>query len=138
VLYSSGERFDSVNTRWRGQIAENAKSLAFGHVLPEMNHNELVGWKVLTEQMREMQIIFLRDKNDHPRVRVRMDITKGMLGEHTHRITEVWSEGSSLLARMFSLIYLGDWVSFYLAALHGEDPSPVAVIDSLKQELATI
>jgi len=138
VLYSSGERFDSVNTRWRGQVAENAKSLAFGHVLPEMNHNELVGWKVLREQMREMQIIFLRDKNDHPRVRVRMDITKGMLGEHTHRITEVWSEGSSLLARMFSLIALGDWVSFYLAALHGEDPSPVAVIDSLKQELATI
>ena len=69
VVYSSTERFDSVNTRWRGQIAENAKSLAFGHVLPEMNHNELVGWKVLKEQMQEMQVFFLRDKQDHRRTK---------------------------------------------------------------------
>lgn len=138
VIYSSAERFDSVNTRWRGQIAENAKSLVFGHVLPEMNHNELVGWKVLREQMREIQVLFLRDKGDHPRVRVRMDITKGIIGAHTPRVAEAWSEGSSLLARMFSLISLGDWVSLYLAILHGEDPTPVEVIDTLKQELGKL
>jgi glucose/mannose-6-phosphate isomerase len=65
-----------------------------------------------------------------------MDVTKQVLGEHTPRITEVWSEGSSLLARMFSLVYLGDWMSFYLAVLHRTDPTPVAVIDRLKRELA--
>jgi glucose/mannose-6-phosphate isomerase len=135
VVYSSTERFDSVNTRWRGQIAENAKSLAFGHVLPEMNHNELVGWKVL---MQEMQVFFLRDKQDHRRISIRMDITRGMIAQHTSHVTEVWSEGSSLLARIFSLLYLGDWMSFYLAVLHGEDPMPVAVIDHLKQELAKV
>ena len=138
VVYSSTERFDSVNTRWRGQIAENAKSLAFGHVLPEMNHNELVGWKVLKEQMQEMQVFFLRDKQDHRRISIRMDITRGMIAQHTSHVTEVWSEGSSLLARIFSLLYLGDWMSFYLAVLHGEDPMPVAVIDHLKQELAKV
>jgi glucose/mannose-6-phosphate isomerase len=136
VVYSATERFDSVNTRWRGQIAENGKSLAFGHVIPEMNHNELVGWKVLREPMREMQVFMLRDKDDHARVQIRMDVTKQVLGEHTPRITEVWSEGSSLLARMFSLVYLGDWMSFYLAVLHRTDPTPVAVIDRLKRELA--
>lgn len=136
VIYSGTERFDSVNTRWRGQIAENGKALAFGHVIPEMNHNELVGWKALREPMREMQVFILRDRDDHRRVRIRMDVTKQVLGEHTSRITEVWSEGSSLLARMFSLVYLGDWVSLYLAVLHGIDPTPVAVIDRLKQELA--
>jgi len=138
VIYSSTERLDSVNTRWRGQIAENAKALVFGNVLPEMNHNELVGWKVLREQMREIQVLFLRDKGDHPRVRVRMDITKGIIGEYTPRVAEVWSEGSSLLARMFSLISLGDWVSLYLAILHGEDPTPVEVIDTLKRELGKL
>lgn len=138
IVYSSTERFDAVATRWRGQMAENGKSLMFGHVLPEMNHNELVGWKMLTEQMREMQVIFLRDKNDHPRVKVRMDITKGVIAEHTQHITEVWSEGASLLARMFSLVYLGDWVSFYLAILHNVDPTPVKVIDYLKDELSKV
>lgn len=138
VIYSSTERFDSVNTRWRGQVAENAKSLAFGHVLPEMNHNELVGWKVLHEQMREMQVVILRDKDDHKRVKLRIDITKTILSEHTGRVTEVWSEGTSLLARMFSLVYLGDWMSYYLAILNGVDPTPVHVIDHLKNELRKV
>jgi glucose/mannose-6-phosphate isomerase len=62
IVYSSADRFDVVNLRWRGQLAENAKVLAFGHVLPEMNHNELVGWKVLRRHMKEMVVIFLRDK----------------------------------------------------------------------------
>ncbi len=136
VVYSSTERFDAVATRWRGQMAENGKSLMFGHVLPEMNHNELVGWNVLKEQMREMQVFFLRDKDDHARVKVRMDITQGIIAEYTSRVTEVWSEGTSLLTRMFSLVYLGDWVSYYLAILHGVDPTPVRVIDLLKEELS--
>jgi glucose/mannose-6-phosphate isomerase len=138
VIYSSTERFDAVNTRWRGQIAENGKSLTWGHVLPEMNHNELVGWKALTEQMREMQVFLLRDKDDHKRVARRMDITKEIINEHTQRITEVWSEGKSPLARIFSLVYLGDWVSFYLAILNNENPMPVKVIDYLKNELAKV
>jgi glucose/mannose-6-phosphate isomerase len=138
IVYSGAERFDSVNLRWRGQIAENAKALAFGHVIPEMNHNELVGWKVLADAMREMHVIFLRDKQDHKRVQVRMDITKSVISQYTSHITEVWSEGASLLARMFSLIYLGDWVSYYLALLHAEDPTPVKVIDHLKTELAKV
>ncbi|MFN0157436.1 MAG: bifunctional phosphoglucose/phosphomannose isomerase [Bacteroidota bacterium] len=138
VIYTSTERLDAVNTRWRGQVAENAKSLLFGHVLPEMNHNELVGWKVLGDLMSETQVLFLRDKDDHKRIAYRMDITKQIIGEHTERMTDVWSEGTTLLARMFSLVYLGDWVSYYLAILHQQDPMPVAVIDHLKNELGKI
>jgi glucose/mannose-6-phosphate isomerase len=138
VCYSSTERLDAVSTRWRGQIAENSKSLAFGHVLPEMNHNELVGWKVLGDLMKEIQVFFLRDKDDHPRVRVRIDITAGIIRTFTPHVTEVWSEGTTLLARMFSLISLGDWMSFYLAILHREDPTPVLAIDHLKRELAKL
>jgi glucose/mannose-6-phosphate isomerase len=138
VLYSSTEHMDAVNTRWRGQIAENGKALCFGHVLPEMNHNELVGWYALHQQMKEMQVVFLRDAGDHPRVKIRMDISRQILREYTPHLTEVWSEGTTLLARMFSLLYLGDWVSFYLAMLHRVDPTPVRVIDHLKQELARV
>jgi len=138
VLYSSSERFDAVNTRWRGQMAENAKTLTFGNFLPEMNHNELVGWKTLGEQMRDIQVLFLRDKDDHKRIQIRMNITKEVIAGYTAHVTEVWSEGRSLLARTFSLICLGDWVSFYLAILHGEDPTPISVIEYLKKELGKL
>ena len=135
VLYAAADHFDAVATRWRCQFAENAKSFATTNSFPEMNHNELVGWKALGPQMMEMQVIILRDRGDHPRIRTRIDVTKGILARHTSRVTEVWSEGRSLLARMFSLICLGDWTSFYLAVLHGEDPTPIAVIDELKHAL---
>lgn len=136
VIYSPAEWYDSVNLRWRGQLAENAKVLAFGHVVPEMNHNELVGWKVLKRHMKEMVVILLRDASMHPRVSVRMNIMKNIIGDYASGILEVQSEGTSLLARMFSLVYLGDWVSFYLAIHNRVDPTPVEVIDYLKNELA--
>ncbi len=139
IIYTAAERFDVVNLRWRGQIAENAKQLAFGHVLPEMNHNELVGWKVLRRMMEEdMVVLFLRDKFDHERVQLRMNITKDIVNQYASKVIEVHSEGKSLLTRMFSLIYLGDWVSYYLAILNGVDPTPVKVIDYLKNELGKV
>lgn len=136
VIYSASDRLDAVNVRWRGQISENAKHLAFGHVLPEMNHNEIVGWKVDRELMKKMAVVFLRDVGTYPRVRVREEITKGILQKKASMVLEAWSEGTSLLARIFSLVYAGDWVSYYLAILINEDPTPVRVIDYLKGELA--
>ncbi len=135
VIYSSTERTDAINLRWRGQIAENAKTLAFGHVFPEMNHNELVGWRVLRRMMEEMAVVYLHDREDHPRVTLRMEVARGIIGEFAARIIDVKSEGRSRLARTFSLIHLGDWMSFYLAMLNGVDPTPVSVIDYLKRQL---
>ncbi|MBU2636461.1 MAG: bifunctional phosphoglucose/phosphomannose isomerase [Bacteroidetes bacterium] len=138
IVYSSADVFDSVNLRWRGQLCENSKILAFGHTLPEMNHNELVGWKVLIEQMADMMVIFLRDKGDYKRVQLRMKIMEGIVKEYASNVVNIYSEGNSLLTRMFSLIFLGDWISYYLAILNKVDPTPVKVIDYLKAELAKI
>jgi len=138
VIYSPTEYFDSINVRWRGQIGENAKQLAYGHVLPEMNHNELVGWQVGEEIMKQIHVVFLRDAKTHKRVAIREEITKQVVAQYASSVTEVWSEGRSLLARMFSLIYFGDWTSYYLAILNRVDPTPVKVIDYLKGELAKV
>ena len=138
VIYSPADRLDAVNVRWRGQLAENAKVLAFGHVLPEMNHNEIVGWKVLQRMMGEMVVVFLRDTDEHERIQTRMKITKGIVSEFANRVIEVPSEGRSLLTRTFSLIHLGDWTSYYLAILNGIDPTPVRIIDYLKWELGKV
>jgi glucose/mannose-6-phosphate isomerase len=138
VIYSTTEHLDSVNLRWRTQLAENAKVLAYGNLLPEMNHNELVGWNVLKKLMKGIVVVILRDAEEHPRVRVRLDLTKKVVARYSSHIIEVKSGGESLLARMFSLIYLGDWVSYYLALLNEVDPTPVKVIDFLKAELGKV
>lgn len=136
VIYSASDRLDTVNLRWRGQIQENAKYLAFGNLLPEMNHNEINGWQHPVDLVDRFIAIFLRDREDHERVAARIDITKKIIGKSAGATYEVRSQGETLLARLFSLIYLGDWVSYYLAVLNGTDPSPVPVIENLKKQLA--
>lgn len=138
IIFSSAEKFDSINLRWRGQIEENSKQLAYGNNFPELNHNELVGWKVMKDLMQRMEVVILRDKDDHKRVSARMDITGQLLREYAANVTEIHSQGTSLLARMFSLIHFGDWMSYWLALLNNEDPSPVKAIDFLKNKLAEI
>ncbi len=136
IIYASNDHFDTVSTRWKGQFCENAKMLAFNNVFPEFNHNELVGWKVLSDYQEDLIVVILRDKEDHPRIQRRMDIVKGIIERLQVEVIEVESSGENLLSRMFSLIQLGDFTSFYLSILNEEDPSPVKVIDFLKNELA--
>jgi len=88
--------------------------------------------------MADMMVIFLRDKGDYKRVQLRMKIMEGIVKEYASNVVNIYSEGNSLLTRMFSLIFLGDWISYYLAILNKVDPTPVKVIDYLKAELAKI
>ncbi|MCK4384633.1 MAG: bifunctional phosphoglucose/phosphomannose isomerase [candidate division Zixibacteria bacterium] len=136
LIYAATDHFDAVSTRWKGQICENAKMLAFSNVFPEFNHNELVGWKILSEYRDDLIVVILKDREDHPRIKTRMEIVKGIIEKEGVRVIEAESCGETLLSRIFSLIQLGDFISFYLAILNGEDPTPVKVIDFLKNELA--
>lgn len=137
VIYSS-DHLAAVNLRWRGQISENAKQLAFGNLLPEMNHNEIVGWKALPQLQQNFSVVFLSDRETHRRIRLREQYTIEVLGTRASSISVVESQGRSRLARTFSLVHVGDWVSLYLALLNREDPSPVAVIDALKERLRSV
>lgn len=136
AVYASGGIMDGAAFRWRSQIEENSKNLAFHHVLPEMNHNELVGWMHPEDVLQQVGVILLRDKGDHPQVQRRFELTKELIAPKAGSLHEVWSEGESLLARILSVIYLGDFVSLYLAYLNGADPTPVKVIDYLKGRLS--
>jgi len=136
VIYASHNHIDAVVTRWRGQLAENSKTLSSGHLFPEMNHNEIVGWENPKDALKECVAVILRDAGDHPRISRRMDLTKNLLKKNKVKVLEVSSSGHELLARIFSLVYIGDFVSFYLAILNGIDPTPVEKITYLKKELA--
>jgi glucose/mannose-6-phosphate isomerase len=135
VIYSSVDVLDIVNLRWRGQISENAKILAYGNLFPEMNHNELVGWELNKEIMKKIVVVILRDGEDNTRIVQRMDITKKIFEKYAYEVIEIGGTGTGKLERIFDLIYLGDWVSYYLAVLNDIDPTPVDVIANLKNEL---
>lgn len=136
VIYSASERMDAVNLRWRGQIQENAKQVAFGHVLPEMNHNEINGWQHPKDLTKRFSVVLLRDADDHARTQIRFTALADIIKKNVKAIHTVEGSGKSLLSRMFTAIYMGDWVSWHLATLNGTDPSPVPVIMSLKAFLA--
>ena len=134
-IYSSSDFFGPVSYRWRTQLAENSKSLSSNHVFPELTHNEIVGWDFPKELLEYFTVIILRDKDDNPRIAKRMDITASIIKQNAKNVIEVFSEGDELLSRIFSLIYIGDFVSFYLAILNGIDPTPVDRITYLKKKL---
>lgn len=134
VLYCADTR-EAIAVRWRQQINENAKMLCWHHVLPEMNHNELVGWR---DPQPRIAAVWLRHRDDHPRTAVRMDIVKEIVEHFAGASIEVYSKGKTPAERTFYLIHLGDWVSFYLAQQRQVDPVEIRVIDYLKAELAKI
>lgn len=135
VIYSS-EQLEPANVRWRNQIHENAKTLAVGNLLPEMNHNEIMGWARFGSELGQLAVVALRDRDDHRRTQRRLEVTRSLLEPHAYCWHEVHSEGRSRLARILSLMYMSDWVSLYLAILNKVDPSPVGLIASLKAALA--
>lgn len=135
VIYSPSVHFDFCSIRMRAQIAENSKALASSHVFPEMNHNEIVGWVSPKKLFKDFAVVMLRDKGAHPRVSLRMDITHDILKKEGIKVIEIWSRGDELLSRIFSLVYTGDFISYYLAILYGIDPTPVDRVTYLKEQL---
>jgi glucose/mannose-6-phosphate isomerase len=120
--------------RWKTQINENAKQLAFASELPEMDHNEIAGWEGARDAGR-FSAVFLDDSDAHPRVKARMDLTERVIAPNAAGTFRVSSRGETTIERVISLLLLGDLASVYLAALRRVDPGPVAVIDELKAAL---
>jgi len=131
LIYAS-QQFSAVAYRWKTQINENAKSMAFYHILPEMNHNELVGFENL---IGDYYVVILQDEEEHPRIRKRMKLTKQLIARRGVSSTIIAVKGACKLSRIFSAIYTGDWTSVELAALYNIDPTPVHIIEQLKEML---
>ena len=89
IIYGETESAAVVAMRWRGQFSENGKMLAFHNELPELNHNEIVGWENNPELFNHLSIIWLKDKSDHQRVSMRQDVTGTILKNVTKKQYEV-------------------------------------------------
>ena len=136
VIYASQSYLDVVAMRWKGQFNENSKMMAFHNVIPEMNHNEIVGWGIPKDVTRRCIVIMLNNDADSQKIRKRMNITGALIAEEGTQVITVQSRGDSPLARALYLIYIGDFASYYLAILNGVDPTPIDRISLLKSRLA--
>jgi glucose/mannose-6-phosphate isomerase len=131
VIYSLGA--EAVSIRFRQQLNENAKMLCWHQVLPEMNHNELVGW---AEANKELAVVTFHTADDYTRTQKRYEVCLPIFEKQAASVTDIHAKGTSKTEQFFYLINLGDWISCYLADLKGIDAVEVDVITHLKNELA--
>jgi glucose/mannose-6-phosphate isomerase len=133
VVYGHG-LFTGVARRFKQQFNENSKIPSRWDTFSELNHNEIVGWEQPNKFSKIYSKIFLRDKNEYRQISSRIDLTIDLLSEPS-RAFEVWSKGDTALAKMLSLVCIGDFTSIYHAILNRIDPTPVKTINQLKEKI---
>jgi glucose/mannose-6-phosphate isomerase len=131
VIYGAGASAP-VAFRWKAQINENAKAHAFCAELPEADHNEICAWE---RAGGRFAAVFLDDRALSPRMERRVELTAGLVAATGSPMRRVYARGELPLERVMSLVFLGDLVSIYLAALDGIDPTPVEQIERFKRAL---
>jgi glucose/mannose-6-phosphate isomerase len=127
--------YRTVAQRMKTQFNENSKNPAKWESFPELNHNEIVGWEEAKQFKKCFSAIFIRDGEEPPEIRQRIEVTKELMSRQIKKLFEVHGLGESRLAKMTSVICRGDFTSVYLAVLRGVDPTPVKTITLLKQKL---
>jgi len=133
-IYTTAQ-IEALAIRFRQQINENGKMLASHHVVPEMNHNELVGWRT---KFDNLSAVFIHDQDDLYRNTKRMEIVSEVASEYARDIVKITAEGANRCQRLMYLVHLTDWITFYLAEMNQVDAVEVDVIDYLKGELAKL
>jgi glucose/mannose-6-phosphate isomerase len=118
--------------RWKTDLEENAKTFAVAGTLPEMNHNEIEVWG--SRVVQALHVVLLRDAHESADMNRRFTLVRELVAAQTG-VSEVWTRGTACLARLLSLIALGQWTSFYLAVLRGMDPWAVPTLEAFKARL---
>lgn len=135
VIYGAGASVAAAR-RWKSQLNENAKLPSFASVLPEADHNELIGYE-RARGLAPLHAVFLGEAGQRPELRRRLELTAEVVeATRAAGVTRVEARGDTALERLLSLVLLGDLVSVYLAVLAGVDPTAVLALESFKERLA--
>jgi len=135
VIYGA-EMLSEVARRWKGEFNENSKAWAFFENFPELNHNAVVGYEFPPEAKERIHVFMLRSSSLHPRILLRYEVTSQLLAKAGIASELVDARGKSALAHVLSLVYLGDYASFYLSMLNEVDPTSTDAINFVKQYLS--
>jgi glucose/mannose-6-phosphate isomerase len=136
VIYSAADITSAAGYRFKCQFNENSKVHAFHNVIPELNHNEIIGWETFKEKQFYAKLIILNDPVYSPQVKKRFTITSELAAAGGIEILELQSEKEDLKTRLMDLIYLCDWITYYTAVIKGADPTEIKNINILKEKLA--
>ncbi len=131
VVYAS-TKFKALAMIWKIKINENSKTPAFWNYFPELNHNEFVGF---SNPQSKFHILMLRDLEDHPRNLLRYEVTAKFLEKKGIKTNIIDMPEGDIFYRLFATITLADWISYYLALEYGQDPTPVDMVEDLKEAL---
>ncbi len=135
LIYSSA-KFEAIGYRLKCQFNENSKLHAFNNVIPELNHNEIIGWETFQDKQLNAKLITIVDNDYNPQILNRFELTKELAQKSGVEIIVLKSSEKNIKVRIMDLIFLGDWITYYLAVLRGFDPSEIDYIHELKQRLA--
>jgi glucose/mannose-6-phosphate isomerase len=137
LIYAASPDAEPAARRWKCQFNENSKTVAAWNTFPELAHNEVVGWAAADEIGRLLTpvLLFLGTETDRTR-RLVAAASEAMPGSAAG-VPEIAGCGESRLARLLSLVLIGDLTSVFLAYLRGVDPTPIEAITALKQRLRT-
>ena len=135
LVYSGPGMMAAMGVRWRQQLNENAKVLAHSAAVPELDHNEIVGWQGAEPGQGALAIVVLRDREDSAETRLRLDVTLDYAVQQGASVHTVESDGESRIARLASLAQTADFVSLHLALLGRVDATDITSIDLLKRRL---
>jgi glucose/mannose-6-phosphate isomerase len=127
--------YAAVAHRLKTQFNENSKVPCRHEVFPELNHNEVVGWEASETLTKCFSILLIRDRNEPSEIKNRIEATKSLALTKAQNVLELYASGESKLAKMFSVLHVGDFASVYLAILHNIDPTPVETINKIKGEM---
>jgi len=136
IIYSCADLTSAVGNRFKCQLNENSKVHAFHNIFPELNHNEIIGWETNDDRIAKLKVMLIEEQCMHPQIKKRFSITKELLVKAGVEVVSVKSDERSFQLRLLDLIYLLDWVSYYLALLRKHDPSEIEYIHLLKKKLA--
>ncbi len=129
-------QYTCIAHRIKTQFNENSKIPSKAEVFSELNHNETVGYDAPESLTKQLTVILIRDQQEPPEIRNRIETTTNLVLGKAKKVLEIWAEGKGKLAKMLSVMCVGDFASVYLAVLQNKDPTPVKIIDRVKSELA--
>ena len=136
IIYSTSGIYASA-IRWKSQINENSKMMAFAGSVPEFNHNEISGWSEGELRVRCVPI-FLYESNAPKTVKKMADASISLMKKYGQDVKVIRIRGRTPLERSMRSIMTGDYVSLYLAELKGVDPMDIQSINEFKRRLSAI
>lgn len=135
VIYSISDLTSAAGYRFKCQLNENSKVHAFHNEIPEMNHNEIIGWETYQEKLFPVRVVNILDDSIHPQIKRRFDFLNQIYEQNKIDVIQLKSNEKSFKVRLMDLIYLCDWITFYIAVQRGYDPSEIDNINKLKAQL---